>query len=76
MDMSQFANKTRQQWDLASQNWDFVAVLAGVAMGFVVILILRLIDGLHSWDWFGASLTAALTASQLTKSRLKSRPSS
>jgi hypothetical protein len=71
MNMKQFANKVSQQWELASQNWDFVAVLAGISVGFAVIIITRLIAGPHTADWFGPAMSAALTASQVTRSRQK-----
>ena len=71
MNINQFANKVSQQWKLASRNWDFVAVMAGISVAFVVLIILRLITGPHTVDWFGPAMSAALTASQVTRSRQK-----
>ncbi len=55
------------------QDLDIVAVMGGLGSGWLAIIITRLIDGPHQWEWFGAAFGASISAALLTKQRERSR---
>ncbi len=55
------------------QDLDIVALIGGIGTGWFAIIITRLINGSHPWEWFGAAVGAAMTASLLTSQRGRAR---
>jgi hypothetical protein len=51
------------------QDLDIVALIGGVATGWLAIIVTRLINGQHEWEWFGAAFGAAMASALLTKQR-------
>jgi hypothetical protein len=52
---------------------DIIAVVSSMGGGWLCIIISRLIDGPHEWDWFGAVVGASICATCLAKQRERSR---
>jgi hypothetical protein len=55
------------------QDLDVVAVMGGIGSAWLAIIITRLINGPHQWEWFGAAVGASICAALLTKQRERSR---
>ena len=55
------------------QDLDIVAVMGGLGSAWLAIIITRLINGPHQWEWFGAAVGASMTAALLTRQRERSR---
>jgi hypothetical protein len=57
------------------QDLEIVAVISGIAVGWFAVVISRLIDGPHEWDWIGAAVGASVSAALLARQRERSRHS-
>jgi hypothetical protein len=52
---------------------DIVAVVSSIAIGCLVLIITRLINGPNEWDWIGSVVGASICATRLAKQRERLR---
>jgi hypothetical protein len=63
----------KQQFEIAGKRMDFVAIFVGIVSAFFAVAVTRWIVGPDASTWFGAAVTAAGVASNVTLQRRRDR---
>jgi hypothetical protein len=63
----------KQNLETAGKRMDFAAIVVGIVSAFFAVAVTRWIVGPDASTWFGASVTAAGVASNVTLQRRRDR---